>query len=170
MPADDCHWSCSNRIVSIYALNPYPKGLVLQLAFAKGLLNLDLRSQISFYTFIKTFGSWAHRCLGRAWASPHTSGTALRKCVCNVLVCLWSYTINYKCALKCLNVLVQLVGHGNAGLLLECSVGNCSEDGSNLSMHDTLLPVVMAANVLHFLLVLKYSWYGHMECVTSCSF
>ena len=33
-------------------------------------------------------------------SEPHTSGTALRKCVCNVLVCLRPYTVNFKCEFK----------------------------------------------------------------------
>ena len=38
-----------------------------------------------------------------------------------------------------LNVLVHL--HGNAGLLPECSVGDCRGDGSGLRINDTLLLV-----------------------------
>ena len=38
--------------------------------------------------------------VGASLSEPHTSGTALRKCVCNLLVCLRPYTINYKCAFK----------------------------------------------------------------------
>ena len=34
---------------------------------------------------------------GASLSEPHTSGTALGKCVCNVLVCLRPYTINFKC-------------------------------------------------------------------------
>ena len=41
--------------------------------------------------------------IGASLSEPHTSGTALQKCV-NVrmclLACLWPYTVNFKCAFK----------------------------------------------------------------------
>ena len=42
-------------------------------------------------------------------------------------------TVNFKCVFnRKLNVHVHL--HGNAGLLSECSIGNCSRDGSSLRL------------------------------------
>ena len=38
--------------------------------------------------------------IGASLSEPHTSGTSLQKCVCNVLVCLWPYTVNFKGAFK----------------------------------------------------------------------
>ena len=38
--------------------------------------------------------------IGTSLSEPHTSGTTLRKCVCNVLVCLRPYTVNFKCVFK----------------------------------------------------------------------
>ena len=38
--------------------------------------------------------------VGVSLSEPHTSGTALRKCVCNVLLCLRLYTVNLKCSFK----------------------------------------------------------------------
>ena len=50
--------------------------------------------------------------IGASLSEPHTSGTALRKCVTYVLACLRPYTVNFKCAFKYfpkLNILVDLV-------------------------------------------------------------
>ena len=48
---------------------------------------------------VEVDGVW--RCvIGASLSEPHTSGTALRKCVCNILVCLRPYTVNFKCAFK----------------------------------------------------------------------
>ena len=38
--------------------------------------------------------------IGASLSEPHTSGTALRKCVCYVLVCLQPFTINFRCEFK----------------------------------------------------------------------
>ena len=37
--------------------------------------------------------------IGASLIEPHTSGTALRKCV-NIRACLQPYTVNFKCAFK----------------------------------------------------------------------
>ena len=37
--------------------------------------------------------------IGVSLSKPHTSGTALRRCMC-IQPCLWPYTINFKCAFK----------------------------------------------------------------------
>ena len=53
---------------------------------------------------IKTASSLVRKCVGGvvvgvSLSEPHTSGTALQKCVCMYL-CLRPYTINVKCAFK----------------------------------------------------------------------
>ena len=43
---------------------------------------------------IKLVATHTHtNIIGASLSEPHTSGTALRKCVCNVLVCLRPYTV-----------------------------------------------------------------------------
>ena len=41
-----------------------------------------------------------HELIRASLSEPHTSGTALRKCVCIILVCLRPYTMNVKCVFK----------------------------------------------------------------------
>ena len=40
-----------------------------------------------------------NKLIGASLSEPHTSGTALRKCVC-IRACLRPYTVNFKCAFK----------------------------------------------------------------------
>ena len=66
---------------------------------------------------------------GASLSEPHTSGTALRRCVC---VSMRPYTVNLKCAFKYFPKIE---------LLPECSVGSRSGDGSSFWTHGTLLLV-----------------------------
>ena len=79
--------------------------------------------------------------IGASLSKPHTSRTALRRCVC-IRPCLWSYTVNFKYAkITKIERPHERAWHGNAGLLPDCSVDNRSGDDSILSMHGTLLLV-----------------------------
>ena len=75
--------------------------------------------------------------IGASLSEPHTSGTALRKCV-NIRTCLFAclrpYTVNFKWAFKYFPKIERphTLG-GNAGLLPECSICNRSGDGSSLT-------------------------------------
>ena len=86
--------------------------------------------------------------IGASLSEPHTSRTALRKCVCNILVCLRPYTLILYVRLNIsqkLNILVHLVvGEGQCCATycqIECSIGNHNGDSSNLSTHGTVLLV-----------------------------
>ena len=77
--------------------------------------------------------------IGASLSEPHTSGTALRRCVC-IQPCLRPYTVNFKCAFK----YFPKIEHPRAltGLLPEYSVSNRSGgDGSSIRTHGTLLLV-----------------------------
>ena len=73
--------------------------------------------------------------IGASLNEPHTSGTALWKCVkihACLLACLRSYTVNFKCAFKYFPK-IERPRALCAGLLPECSVCNFSGDGSSLT-------------------------------------
>ena len=89
------------------------------------------------YSFILCY---LHRSfIGASLSQPHTSGTALWKCVCIrmcLFACLRPYTVNFKCALKYFPKIEcprALDVKGNAGLLPECSVDNRSVNSSSLT-------------------------------------
>ena len=108
-------------------------------------LIFQYRSRMKLYRFS------VHLLIGVSLSEPHTSGTALRKCVCNVRACLWLYTINFICAFKYFPKIegprapYQVKGNaGHAGLLPECSVGNRSGDSWYLTFgwHSTYGPTI----------------------------
>ena len=86
------------------------------------------------------------RIFGASLSEPHTSGTALRRCVylydrLTVLAAIYRKSVlNARLNIsRKLNVLVHL--HGNAGLMPEYSVDNHSGEDSSLRTHGTLLLV-----------------------------
>ena len=56
----------------------------------------DIRGYLSPWYYVCTKAI----LIGASLSEPHTSGTAFWKCVCNVLVCLRPYTVNFKCSFK----------------------------------------------------------------------
>ena len=77
--------------------------------------------------------------IGARLSEPHTNGTALQKCV-NVRACLRPYNVNFKCPFKYFVKIERpcALGEGNAGLLPECSIGNCSRNGSSFNLTSCL--------------------------------
>ena len=63
------------------------------------------------------------RIIGASLSEPHTSGTALRSCVCvSIYACLRPYAVNFKCAFKYF-LKVERPSHGTSLLVCHSSYG-----------------------------------------------
>ena len=63
------------------------------------------------------------RIIGASLSEPHTSGTALRSCVCvSIYACLRPNTVNFKCAFKYF-LKVEHPSHGTSLLVCHSSYG-----------------------------------------------
>ena len=92
--------------------------------------------------FIDIHQAWSKVTIGASLSEPHTSGTALRTCVCMSVclqVCLRPYTVNSKYLTKS-----SCIGEGYSQ---SAALVTWSEDNWSWSTHSTLIVVCTATNL-----------------------
>ena len=60
----------------------------------------ECAARVTMPTATNKWYFFRYSLVGASLSEPHTSGTALWKYVCNVLVCLRPYTVNFNCTFK----------------------------------------------------------------------